>query len=73
MRQVEVCYMSEMWSDVMSSLVRLTADIPPTDILIVGDHAPPLWSKAARHLFTPGKVTWVRLTPRDPSRVSALP
>ena len=72
MHQTEVCYMSEMWSDVMSSLARMTADIPPTDILIVGDHAPPLWSKAGRRLFTPGKVPWVRLTPNT-SRVSALP
>ena len=73
MRQLDVCYMSEMWADVLSSLARMTADIPPTDILIVGDHAPPLWSKAGRQLFTPGKVTWVRLTPRDASRVSARP
>src|SRR4029077_14974765 len=73
MRQLEVCYMSEMWADLMSSLARMTADIPPTDILIVGDHAPPLWSKFARNLFTPGKVTWIRLTPRHASRVSALP
>ena len=73
MHQVEVCYMTEMWSDLLSSLVRMTLDIPPTDILIVGDHAPPLWSKAGRNLFTPGKVPWVRLTPREPSRVSALP
>jgi hypothetical protein len=73
MHHVEVCYTAEMWSDLMSSLVRLTAEIPPTDILIVGDHAPPLWSKAGRRLFTPGKVPWVRLTPRAASRLSALP
>ena len=61
---VEVCYMTEMWIDLWDSIVRMTADIPPTEILLVGDHAPPLWSKAGRQLFTPGKVTWVRLTPR---------
>ena len=73
MHQVEVCYMSEMWSDVMSGLARLAIDNPATDILIVGDHAPPIWSKAGRGLFTPGKVTWVRLTPNEASRLSALP
>jgi hypothetical protein len=73
MHHVEVCYTAEMWADLMGSLARLTADIPPTDILIVGDHAPPLWSKAGRRLFTPGKVPWVRLTPREASRLSALP
>ncbi len=72
MRHAEVCYSAEMWSDLLSSLARMTADIPPTDILIVGDHAPPLWSKAGRNLFTPGKVQWVRLTPRETSRVSGL-
>ena len=29
MHQVEVCYMTEMWSDVMSGLVRMAIDIPP--------------------------------------------
>jgi phosphoglycerol transferase MdoB-like AlkP superfamily enzyme len=61
--QVEVCYMTEIWLDVLRGLVNLTADIPPTEILIVGDHAPPLWSKAGRNLFTPGKVPWIRLKP----------
>ena len=60
----EVCYMTEMWVDLWESIVRLTAEIPATEILLVGDHAPPLWSKAGRQLFTPGQVTWVRLTPR---------
>jgi len=70
----EVCYMTEMWMDVFESLVRMTADIPPTEILLVGDHAPPLWSKAGRRLFTPGQVTWVRLTPKvDAQRVSERP
>ena len=61
---VEVCYMTEMYIDLWESLVRMTENIPATEILLVGDHAPPLWSKAGRQLFTPGKVTWVRLTPR---------
>ena len=60
----EVCYMTEMWLDVFQGLAALTATLPPTEILIVGDHAPPLWSKAARGLFVPGKVPWIRLTPR---------
>jgi hypothetical protein len=63
---VEVCHMTEMWLDVFHGLSALTTSIPPTEILIVGDHAPPLWSKTARRLFTPGKVPWIRLTPRIP-------
>lgn len=69
--QVEVCYMTEMWMDVFEAIARMTANIPETEILLVGDHAPPLWSKAGRRLFEPGKVTWVRLTPRaDASRTA---
>jgi hypothetical protein len=71
--QADVCYMTEMWVDLMQALAKLTADIPPTEILIVGDHAPPLWSKAGRHLFTPGKVTWVRMTPRSNAVAARTP
>jgi len=70
--QVEVCYMTEMWMDLFETVAKLTADLPPTEILLVGDHAPPLWSKAGRRLFAPGKVTWVRLTPKAP-RVAVAP
>jgi hypothetical protein len=67
----EVCYMTEMWVDLFESIIRMTKEIPATEILLVGDHAPPLWSKAGRELFVPGQVTWVRLTPRpDAARVS---
>jgi hypothetical protein len=60
----EVCHMTEMWVDLLQALVALTSSIPPTEILIVGDHAPPLWSKSGRGFFEPGKVTWIRLVPR---------
>jgi hypothetical protein len=70
--QAEVCSMTEMWMDVFEEVAKMTADLPPTDILLVGDHAPPLWSKAGRRLFAPGKVTWVRLTPKAP-RVAGAP
>lgn len=63
--QTEVCFMTEMWIDVLEAITRMTKDLPPMEILIVGDHAPPLWSKVARHLFVPGKVPWFRLTPKD--------
>jgi phosphoglycerol transferase MdoB-like AlkP superfamily enzyme len=60
----EVCYMTELWMDLFHSVAQLARDLPGTEIMLVGDHAPPLWSKAGRNLFTPGKVTWVRLTPK---------
>jgi phosphoglycerol transferase MdoB-like AlkP superfamily enzyme len=61
---VEVCYMTELWMDMFQGVVQLARDLPDTEVLLVGDHAPPLWSKAGRELFTPGKVTWVRLAPK---------
>lgn len=61
----EVCWMAEMWTDVMESIARLALDptLPPMAILVVGDHAPPLWSRKARRLFRPGEVSWVTLWP----------
>jgi hypothetical protein len=69
--QVEVCQMTEMWMDVFEALGKMTAELPPTEILLVGDHAPPLWSKAGRRLFTPGQVTWIRLTPKAGATAAA--
>lgn len=60
----EVCGMAELWMDVFDGIIDMTAQIGPTEILLVGDHSPPLWSRAGRALFEPGKVTWVRLSPR---------
>lgn len=69
--QTEVCYMTELWMDAFRGISQMARDLPGTEILLVGDHAPPLWSRAGRDLFTPGKVTWVRLTPKsDNVRVS---
>lgn len=71
---VEVCYMTEMWLDLWDAIIRMTKDMPAMEVLLVGDHAPPLWSKAGRQLFSPGLVTWVRLRPRAPAaQVSGRP
>jgi hypothetical protein len=62
----EVCGMTEMWMDVMDGVVALATDpaLPPFEILVVGDHAPPLWSRHGRGLFVPGQVSWFRLSPK---------
>ena len=61
-----VCRMAELWHDFFASLSQLALDprVGPADILVVGDHAPPLWSKRGRNMFAPGKVAWYRLSPR---------
>ena len=64
---MRVCEMAELWHDVFASVSKLALDpsIGPAEILVVGDHAPPLWSRQARAQFEPGIVPWYRLTPRD--------
>lgn len=69
----EVCYMTEMWMDLFDKLADMIPRLPSTEILIVGDHAPPLWWKNARNLFEPGRVPWLRLTPRDNLPTAAVP
>ncbi|MFN3656711.1 MAG: sulfatase-like hydrolase/transferase [Pseudolabrys sp.] len=69
----QVCNMAELWHDVFASVAKLALDpkIGPAEILVVGDHAPPLWSRRARAQFEPGKVPWYRLTPRADTVASA--
>jgi phosphoglycerol transferase MdoB-like AlkP superfamily enzyme len=63
---VAVCQMAELWRDLFMTVADLALDpsIAPAEILVVGDHAPPLWSKRSRGEFEPGQVAWYRLTPR---------
>jgi hypothetical protein len=65
----EVCIMTDAWIELLQTIARewSAPDMPPTEILIVGDHAPPLWYRKARDLFTPGEVTWFRLSPKSSS------
>ena len=62
-----VCRMAELWHDVFQSVAQLALDpaIAPAEILVVGDHAPPLWSRKGRAEFEAGMVPWYRLTPRE--------
>ncbi|WP_374653364.1 hypothetical protein [Dongia sp.] len=62
----EVCFMTDAWIELLRTIAAAYADpgAPATEILIVGDHAPPLWYRKARDLFTPGEVTWFRLSPK---------
>ena len=70
----QVCRMAELWHDVFSSVAQMALDpaIGAAEILVVGDHAPPLWSKRGRGEFEPGIVPWYRLTPRVDVVASAI-
>lgn len=64
-----VCKMAEMWMDVLARVATLAADpkLARTDILIVGDHNPPLWTRHGRGLFRDGEVAWFALKAKDPA------
>jgi hypothetical protein len=55
----------ELGHDVFSVGTKIARDpaVGPADILVVGDHAPPLWSRRGRAQFAPGQVAWYRLQP----------
>ncbi|MEI2383850.1 sulfatase-like hydrolase/transferase [Breoghania sp. JC706] len=67
-----VCDMTEMWMDVMDDIAAIASDpdLPPTDIVIVGDHTPPLWTRSGRNAFAPGKVAWYALKARTNGQVA---
>lgn len=66
----EVCAMAEIWEDLFAAISRLAMRNPDTEILLVGDHAPPLWRRMARGLFMPDRVPWIRLAPIGPRSIA---
>lgn len=68
-----VCRMAELWHDVFTVVAKIARDpaVAPAEILVVGDHAPPLWSRRGRAQFTPGEVAWYRLQPRASTVMSS--
>ncbi len=61
----ELCRMGEQWLQI-SHLVKQIAINPAlhqTEILLVGDHHPPLFTRHGRNQFKPGKVAWLHMKP----------
>ncbi|MBG6177879.1 phosphoglycerol transferase MdoB-like AlkP superfamily enzyme [Labrenzia sp. EL_208] len=73
----ELCRMSEQWLNI-SHLVKeiaLNENLRETEVLLVGDHHPPLFNRKARKLFEPGQVAWLhlkRLNSRQPEQFAAV-
>lgn len=63
----ELCLMSEQWLNVshLVSEIALSGEIGATEILLVGDHHPPLFTRNGRRQFKQGKVAWLHLTPKS--------
>ena len=58
-----VCELSEIWLSVFDEINKIakSPSLPPTDILVVGDHHTPLWERRAKDMFTLHKVDWYLL------------
>lgn len=61
------CTIARLWAEVFAAVRGMALDpaLPPMDVLIVGDHAPPLTSRRARALFERERVPWIALVRRD--------
>jgi hypothetical protein len=62
-----VCRLFAIWGDTSAALTKLLSDpdLPPTDVLIVGDHMPPFTLQRARVQFAPDQVPWYYLRHKD--------
>jgi hypothetical protein len=62
-----ICRLFSLWSDIDQGLARMLTDpdLPPTDVLIVGDHAPPFFDRSQRTQFDPARVPWILLRHRQ--------
>ena len=65
-----VCRLFAIWGDTADALVRTVSrpDFPPTHILIVGDHMPPLTHQKSRLQFEPDRVPWILLRSKQARR-----
>jgi len=66
LKSEQVCRLAELWIQVFDRTADIIAapGLPPTDVLIVGDLAPPFWSHEGRSHFVPAEVPWIRLRSR---------
>lgn len=67
----DVCTMTEMWIDVMHRVREIASnpDLEDTQILVVGDHHPPVLSRKGRLQFASGEVAWLHLKPKTGNAV----
>jgi hypothetical protein len=69
-----ICRLFSLWADVDRELARMLLDpsLPPTDVLLVGDHAPPFFDRGQRSQFDGERVPWILLK-HKPSHAAKLP
>ena len=60
----EVCRTVEIWYELFTHVVKVALELENTEILLVGDHAPPFLKRQSRSYFSNEYVPWIRLSPR---------
>jgi len=67
------CELTEIWMRIFDTVAGIASDpaMPPLDIIVVGDHNTPMWSRAAASHFRPGLVDWYKLEYRAPAAEAA--
>jgi phosphoglycerol transferase MdoB-like AlkP superfamily enzyme len=74
-RDADVCGLMALLYRTNLAIAKAAArsDLPPTEFLLVGDHAPPFLSNWRRALFSQREVPYVHLKPRqEPARAHPL-
>lgn len=61
--EISVCLISKMIQLVCERIANLAMnpEIPPTDFILVGDHAPPFFEKTTRELYSESRVPYLIL------------
>lgn len=67
------CELTEIWLDVFDKVAEIASDpdMPPLDILVVGDHNTPMWSRSAFGHFVNGRVDWYYLRHKGETATAA--
>ncbi|MEO7248574.1 MAG: sulfatase-like hydrolase/transferase [Novosphingobium sp.] len=62
-----LCRLFVVHHNLSQAISKMAMDpaLPPTDILIVGDHMPPYFDRQLRAMFNPAQVPWILLRARD--------
>jgi hypothetical protein len=69
------CELTEIWMEVFDKVAEIARDpnVRPVDILVVGDHNTPMWSRDAFGHFVNGKVDWYYLEDLRPAASTRTP
>jgi hypothetical protein len=65
----DVCNLVRLYERVLSTIAEWATrpDLPATRFIVVGDHAPPFFSREKRSFFADSEVPFLELVPRPPT------